>query len=371
MAHFRTSWGKIVVMMALAALAAGGISGSALAGDEEEYFIQHALQKYFDLPQSARALGMGGAIRPAETGAAALFGNPAGLARMERAETTLSYDYHQISGEEFLSPGGTAQFDDIEEDLDQWSLQTAFPLSKEYYATLGVGLSLYDTDVDDSVDTETDGWRLHLAYAGAANEDLDLGISLAYLHDEEDNDFADYEMDSGLLIEPGLMYRVNEDLVLGLSLFLGLGDTESDIITGLDGDGDRLSFGVEAGLGWQAGEKTLVAVSLDLTSYDHDADVEGIEADENGHAIGVHLGIEQTEVFEWLDLRAGYRFQYIDYDFDDSGVVTDLSDDIDIHALSAGFTILPCEYFSLDGGVEYRFVGDDDFSGVVRMNFFF
>jgi len=303
MAYFRTSWGKIVVMMALAVLVAGGISGSALAGDEEEYFIQHALQKYFDLPQSARALGMGGAIRPVETGAAALFGNPAGLARVERAEAALSYGYHQISGEEFLSPGGTPQFDDIEEDLDQWSLQTAFPLSKEYYATLGVGLSFYDTDVDDSVDTETDGWRLHLAYAGAANEELDLGIALAYLHDEEDNDFADYEMDSGLSIEPGLIYRVNEDLVLGLSLFLGLGDTESDIITGLDGDGDRLSFGVEAGLGWQAGEKTLVAASLDLTSYDHDADVEGIEADENGHAIGLHLGIEQTEVFEWLDLH--------------------------------------------------------------------
>jgi hypothetical protein len=366
-----TSLGKIAVIMALAALAAGGISDPASAGDEEEYFIQHALQKYFDLPQSARALGMGGAIRPVETGAAALFGNPAGLARVERAEAALSYGFHQISGEEFLSPGGTPQFDDIDEDLDRWSLQAAFPLSKEYYATLGVGVSFYDTDVDDSVDTETDGWRLHLAYAGAVNEDLDLGIALSYLRDKEENDFADYEMDSGWLIEPGLMYRVNDNLILGLSLFLGFGATESDIVTGLKGDGDRRSVGVEAGLGWQAGEKTLIAASLDLTSYDHDADVEGIEAGENGHAIGVHLGIEQTEVFEWLDLRAGYRFQYIDYDFAASGVVTALSDDIDIHALSAGFTILPCDYFSLDGGMEYRFVGDDDFSGVVRLNFFF
>lgn len=371
MTGFGTSLRKIVVIGALAALAAGGIVSVASAGDAEEYFIQHALQKYFDLPQSARGLGMGGAIRPVETGAAALFGNPAGLARVERAEAAFSYGYHQISGEEFLSPPGTPRFDNIDEDFDRWSLQAAIPLSKEYYATLGVGLAFHDSDVDDSVDTETDGWSLHLAYAGAANEDLDLGIALSYIRDKEENDFADYEMDSGWLIEPGLIYRINDDLVLGLSLFLGFGDTESDIVTGLKGDGDRLSFGVETGLGWRAGENTLIAVAMDLTRYDHDADVGGIKADEDGHAIGLHLGIEQTEVFEWLDLRAGYRFQYIDYDFDDSGVVTDLSDEIDIHALSGGFTIVPCDYFALDGGVEYRFIGDGDLSGVIRLNFFF
>ena len=105
-------------------------------------FIQRAQKRYFDLPQSARQIGMGGSTVPTTRDLSALFGNPAGLGWLEMYEISLNYRYEQISGDEFPLPPGSPDFDSVDEDIHNGYILGAVPISGGYYGVLGLGLSL-------------------------------------------------------------------------------------------------------------------------------------------------------------------------------------------------------------------------------------
>ena len=118
------SWRSYLTLGVLLLLSFGIEGGIALAGDDaEEFFIQHQQRRYFDLPMSARTLGMGGSILPTARDASSVFGNPAGLGWLDKMELSLSYSRDRISGEEFPIPAGTPNFRDIDEDFNEGFFQ--------------------------------------------------------------------------------------------------------------------------------------------------------------------------------------------------------------------------------------------------------
>lgn len=372
---------KRIILMGgalVVALTVGSLLGQPVfAGDEEEeFFIQRAQNRYFDLPQSARHIGMGGSSAPTTRDVSALFTNPAGLGWLYQVELSLNYRYEQISGDEFPLPPGSPDFDSVDEDIHNGYFIGAVPLEAGYYGVLGLGLSLYDSDVDDSIDTDTDGFRLHLGYGYMVDDMWSIGYALTYLNDNEDSDWVDYEMDNAWRNEVGIQVRPDDLWTIGLTGFYAFGDAKSDIRLAGDQDGDRDSWGLSAGVSWQAWEKTLLAAAIDYTDYNLDADVTntalGLDenVDEDGESWGIHLGVEHA-FCDWFTGRLGYRFRSNEFDFEDAGAATKLSGDADFSAASAGFQLMANEVSSIDYGVEYRWVGDGDFTHSIGVSFRF
>ena len=130
-----------------------------------------------------------------------------------------------------------------------------------------------------------------------------------YHADELDSDYNDHEMDDGLRNALGIQCRPDDQWTVGLSGFYAFGDPESDMEILGDQDGDRESWGIQGGVGWQALERTLVAASVDYTDYNLDADVVNLglgvdeEVDQDGKSWGLHLGVEQA-----VNMNGGHAF---------------------------------------------------------------
>jgi len=336
------------------------------ADDAKDYFIQSAQRRHFDLPQDARAVGMGGSSVPTTADVSSLLGNPAGLGWLEKYELSLSYRYDGLSGDEYPPPATS-----IDDALHTEILQLAIPLCEGELGVLGLGGTLYQSDIDDAVDTDKDGFTLHLAYAKSLCDTWSLGYALSYYNDEEDSNFADYEMDFGLSNRLGVQFRPSECVLLGLDGFYAFGDTDSDVFGNQDGDRD--SWGLNLGVSYQILERTLLAASVDYTDYDVDGHIRnaavGINqnVDEDGRGWGTHLGAEQG-LTDWLALRGGYRYKDNDYDF---RAMKPLSGSANYHALSTGAGFKIGENMGIDYGFEYRFVGDGDLTQTVTAKYKF
>ncbi len=277
---------------------------TAFADDKKDYFIQHAQNKYFDTPVSARSLGMGGSDLPTMVNASSLFSNPAGLGWLVRPALSLNYAFDEISGEDFPQVYG------IDEDLNIAFLQGACPIKGGEWGVFGGGFTMYNTDVSNRIDTETDGFSIHAAYGLQLNPEWSAGYSFAYFDDEEENDYTDYEMDDGFRNTAGIQFRPSEEWMIGLYGFYAFGDPESEIVLLGEQDGDRDSWGINIGAAWRAQEKTLIAVSFDYTDYELDSTIVnpalGVNevVDEEGKSFGVSVGVEHS-FLDCLDGRLG------------------------------------------------------------------
>jgi hypothetical protein len=372
---------RVLVLLAPAIVLASTLP--AAADEAEEYASQQAVRLYFDLPENARTFGMAGSSVATSQDVSGLFGNPAGLGWLPGVEIAVTLGFDKISGEEFLASDepSSSDFDNVGQDFGGGHLQVGMPIEEGSGGVLGMGVSLIGSDVDDQYRTDTDGFRLHIGYGKRIDEDLTLGYALSYHRLDHVNDFVDCSLESAYRHTLGLEYRLDERWMLGVFGFYGRGDWDCDWqqpYLDVNVDADRQSLGANMGIFWQALERTGVAASVDYTDYETDADVGesmgylGEDVNEEGYSLGARAGIEQ-EIKEWLDLRGGYRFQHIDYDFHDSGVATSLSGTNSYHAVTAGLGLsrLGETEIELAYGIEYRFIGDGDFTHVITLAFRF
>lgn len=350
------------------------LASAGWSGDVEDFFIQHHQDRYFDFPQDARTLSLGGSNLPTAADLSSVFGNPAGMGFIDSCGLSTTYSHNEISGEEFLLDAGQSNFRGVEEDYDVGTVRLVLPIRAG--GTLGLGWSGWDSDVNDFEDTSTEKNIFQIGYGARLNECMSFGYSLSYFHDEVDAEWGDYEMDDGFRHTFGLQCRPNSSMTWGFSGFFASGDPESDVAIIGSQDGDRDSWGLELGTSYQVFERTRFTGSVDYTEYELDANQVNhhLQLDENvdesGKSWTFRTGVEQR-CCDWMVARAGYYYRDNEYDFNDGGVASSLSESADYHALSTGFGFDLRKNLTLDYAFQYRFIGDGDITNTVTATFHF
>ncbi len=319
----------------------------AFADGVEDYYHQQNQQRFFNYPQSARTLGAAGSSAVTSSGSFATVANPAGLGWMRDAEVSGTYGYEQLTG------NSSSDYSDIESETNSGDVLAAFPIMPYSNATpaggnIGFGWSGYNGDVNSSTDN-TDGYRLHLAYAKAISDETSLGYSISYHNDEIKDSIWDSEEDDGVKQTVGAQFKTGDTTTVGVSTFYGFGTAE-----GNDGneDADRSSWGAELGLAEQLAETTLLTTSVDYANYNTD------NGNPDTYGWGFKVGIEEA-LTDWLKARAGYRYQAnMDGIFDHDA-------NAKYNAVAFGLGVKLAESLFVDYGAEYRHVGDGDWSHLI------
>jgi len=338
----------------------------AVADGKQDFYIQQATRRYFNLPQNARTFGMAGSSVVTSQDSSSVIGNPAGLGFMKEAEISGTYEYEKVSGREQPS------YARIDEDIDNGHALGAFPLAPNYeaypdFGNLGLGWSGYRSDVNDSYGTETDGYRIHAAYGKALNDSWSAGYGFTYVNDQLNNDVVNYGMDNGYKHTVGVQNKVSDALTLGASVFYGSGEPTRDIEAGggpaIHQTLHTKSYGGETGLSYDFGS-TLLATSLDWEEYEQNATSDA-GGNESGRSFAARIGIEQ-EIFDWLVGRLGYRYQGNIYFFGDESE-SDLTGTAKYNAASWGAGMWLGNHVRMDYGGEYRWVAYNDFANTVSL----
>lgn len=368
--------GAGVVVGVLCAVAAA-LPGSARADAQTDFYFQEAIDRYFNQPQTARTLAMGGSSRVTSTTSVSVVSNPAGLGLMKLGDLSATYSYDRISGREF--PDYQYRIED-KEHIGQALL--ALPIGPELdalprYGNFGIGWSQDWSDYDgDSYRGESDTYRVTAAYAKALDDDLSVGYSLTYLNDDYRSDLASYDMTNGFRYTLGVLARYSDDLLAGLSLFIGHGTHDLSLAGGAgSGESDHIEVGFDVGGAYGLG-KTLLTGSIDYAYYDSD----GVDAvsdpriwfggSEEGHVFNIRVGVEHP-LTEWLLARAGYRYAGLsDYEWE-RPELGELNGSAKYNAWSLGAgVVISTSYryvpvIRLDYGVEYRAIAHDDWQHMV------
>jgi long-subunit fatty acid transport protein len=347
---------KALLGVAGALALTSGVSSVARADGVQDFYVQLAHQRFYANPQSARSWGMGGSINSVSHDSSNVLQNPAGLGWMEDAEVSAAYGYETITGND------RDTFADIEQEFDSGYAVGAFPIVPTLdglpeYGTFGLGWSGFDSDVDDSLNTETDGYRLHFAYGVAVNPYWSVGYSLSYNDQTQENDVSRIEGDDGYRHTMGVQYKHSDVWTFGSSLFIAQGDPTVSV-GNLSSDIDQDSIGFDVGAAYLYQQGTLVGMQIDYVSYDAEGDIGGVSLNEDGDAMGVRLGVEQ-DLNEWSKGRLGYRYQSnFEYDFDRDEAASGTAK---FNAISFGAGVF-WDHLRLDYGAEYRWIADGDWS---------
>ena len=166
---------------------------------------------------------MGGSSVATSTDSSSTIGNPAGLGMMKKGDVSVSVGVNDISGNEF--PSGPS----IKEEETSGSVLAAVPLGPVKddlpdFGNLGFGWTGRSGDFgDDTLDTDTDGYQVALAYGAALDKDMSVGYGLTYNTDKVRADIYDYKMSNGFNHTVGLQNKVDEDLTVGAQVNLGHG----------------------------------------------------------------------------------------------------------------------------------------------------
>ena len=276
--------------------------------ESRAYFIQHAANKFFDLPLSAKSVSMGRAFSPVSRDVWSVYENPAGLADAKRPSLTAQYMYDELNGEDYLGPSCPPFSSDIEENLHEGSILTSYPIRETKYGVLGFGASGRFSDVDDTYHTDTERWTVTAAYGLKLASNLNAGYAVSYRNDSEDNRYVHYRMEDGIRQDIGLQWIPEETWIAGIHGYYGFGSIDSRIAGAGSQNGDRDAFGVEAGIAksFPAGTTLVFAVRYD--DYDLDAAVNRPlpiqNVDETGHTWSFLAGVEQA-ITDRFSIRGG------------------------------------------------------------------
>jgi long-subunit fatty acid transport protein len=392
----------LVVFMAVFSV----LGSAAVAEDTADWIVSSHLDRYFQIPQTARVVGMGGSSWVTSSDISSIAGNPAGLGFVTRPELGLTYSHGWYTGDEqvpsFLvnkAPG----FDDVgaKAKKNAGGLQLICPCCRSCCSSCGVGGGCNvcggsgscwsggrgvlgfdgwydDTGFSDFGGTDGNRYRLTAAYGYALNDCFSLGYSLSYFNDDISSNHWDYTLDDGLRHSAGAQLRLGDCGVLGLNSYFAYGNPEvSSPGLGTD-EGDLDSWGIELGYACQVLPQTLFATSIDYTEDQFDGvfyamDQEELRnIDEEISGWGFHLGVEQNYNDMFLP-RLGYRYQDWDYSNETQGEFFHGSEDYvsSYHAISTGIGWIYNENLTLDYGVEYRFLGDGDVNNTITAKFHF
>lgn len=349
-------------------LAVGCTAMNASADGLSDFYQQLAQQRYFNHPVSPRSLGMGG-VTTVTHDSSNVLSNPAGLGWMQDAEVSVAY------GRDYVSGNDINNFQEIQQDLDSGYAVGAFPIAPTIdglpeWGNVGFGWSGWRSDVDDTVNIETDGYRIHAAYAKAINPQWSFGYSATYSDNTQETDIGSIEADDGWKHTIGAQWKPDRAWTFGATFFNGQSDADYNTQT-LAGQPvsftlDQDSFGGDIGFGYEWDEQTLLVGQIDYVSYDSEGGLNGQSFNEDGESWGFRTGIEHAFTDDFRG-RAGYRYQAnLDYDFD---AAPELNGTAKFNAVSAGIGWDIGDFLRLDYGTEYRWIADGDWSHWVSASF--
>lgn len=372
--------GRVIILAtAVLVVLTGAFTAQTWAGgDEEEFLIQHSEMKYFRFPAGARVVGMGGAFTAIGGDPSSVYGNPAGLGTINQLHLRFNYVFDEISGHLPTGQPSPPNRPGIEEDIHGPSALLAVPNPWcPMGGTFGLGFNNYWYDVDGPGDTDGHGQTYMAAYGLPLSEQFFVGYGFGFYQQEQDREtnvlFNQIGgSDEGRLYSHrlGLLFRPINPVLVGTVLTYGYGDSERSLHDGGPGfDADHQYYNIRVGASWQMLEKTLLASDMEyshtvIDSYRYIPNA--VNLGEEGDAFGLHLGVEQG-VTDWLCLRAGYRYHIDEYDFNGA---PDMNDRISYNAFSAGAG-LDFDWLNLDYALEYRNIGDGDWSNVLSTGFKF
>lgn len=355
------------------------LPGISAASPRSEFYIDQALQRYFSMPNDARALSMAGSEALLCRSSFCNYSNPAGLGFARSSQIEISASNASITGVAHLSE------DAIEQVQDEAFIAGLIPLGESSdqadgpeYGVLGLGLSRYKGETNDPINTTPDGHRRTLSYGRTIGEHTALGYSLSFIDDQLRSDYADLHSHARFSHIFGLQSRPAENWELGAVFHLGIGqsDTEdfrfkSNGLTHLKQYTPSLAIKREF-------EKFFITASLDRTILRSKGNLDGyqrmvvIGGDEKGSVSNFRLGTQIT-AFRGYFIRAGYRYVYGNYQFLRSDLA-DLSGDLRGSAISAGFAAdlgFVVDGALLEYGAEYQRFGRGDWLHTVSLSYIF
>jgi len=307
-----------------------------------DYYAHYNRQRFYELQLSPRSAAMGGAYSALQGGDEALLGNPAAFGFLEKPYLSLGFDYQEVASDvTLLDPNFP-----LEAKSEFWDAGIGGAYPFEWGA---VGL-LYSYREDD-MSTDGDAFSM----VGFLNQEADLerhqvSVGAGYRIDEQwavgyRYSYIDWELDTQFNItrpapgvfatvseefqghrnQVGVQYKMNRNLAFGIDGYYGIGDRDSDQM----GDADADSWAIRGGVAWRFLEDIPLLVALDLNYENRELD--GGFNDNEEDYFGLHLGAEY-EVYENLFLRAGYKFEDIEFD----SPVTNINEEPSISGYSAG-----------------------------------
>ncbi len=356
------------------------------ADEIEEWIVESRLDRYYDLPKTARVVGMGGASLVTSSDISSVFGNPAGLGFVVGPEVGITYSHDEFSGTDFSyepfnyqdpdKAAGDPIYRGSKARKNMGGLQLVLPCYSR--GVFGFGLWVDDADYSDIEDTDARRYILNAGYGYKVNDCLSIGYSLNYFNDDLDDDWGDYELEDGFRHNFGLQLRPCQGMTFGASTYFAHGNPETSISHFGSDEDDLDAWGVEFGYSWQVLPCTLLAASVDYQDRDgsgmiyapNQDEVQRFNEDIKGW--GFHVGMEQN-YRDCLFPRLGYRYQTNDYDYSQYGEYfrDNGSFDANYHAVSWGLGWAYNCNLSLDYAMEYRFIGDGDINNTVTARFHF
>jgi opacity protein-like surface antigen len=371
---------KTIIQSSLLILCGGTLTllpPSGFADGPQDFHFQRATERYMDLPENARTFGMAGSSVLISGDSSSVVGNPAGMGWMEDGEASVSYGRNSISGRELPS------YNEIEQEENMGQVLFTHPLGPvgnglPDYGNIGFGWSGYESDTDDTIDSQTDGYRITAGYAMPISDQWSLGYALSYFNDSLESNLFDYPMTDGFRHTVGVQRNADNDWLFGSTAFIGHGTHDAEIFSlGTNTESDVLEVGLGVGVGTRPwGPATLLAAAVEYRHYDTDGEIsvapDGVTVggDEEGDVMFARVGIEHN-VTDRVALRAGYKYAALfDYDWERDG----LDGSAKYNAWSAGAGVdFPMhdawiKAIRLDYGVEYRAVGNDDWQHLVTVS---
>ena len=373
----RTAKQTTIMFVACALAVLLALTGSVWADGRRDYYTQQGQARYLNFPQEARAFGMAGSSVVTSTDSASVVGNPAGIGLNRGGDISVTYGHNDVSGNQhpgyersdFSDNSGMALM-----DLPLGPASDGLP----FYGNFGLGWSGYTGDSQDTIDSDTRGYRLSAVYAKALTDTLSVGYGLGYFNDDLESDLAQYDTSTGFRHTFGVVNQLG-NLRIGGDFFFGFSRYNLTTADGLvDNNSDAREIGFDLGASYQLGA-TLLALSVDYQNYDTSGETEDLDpaivsgGDEEGDYFGVRVGIEH-KFCDYFSGRLGYRYSgNHNYEFDRADLGP-LSGSAKYNAWTAGAGfILPVngefvKSVKLDYGVEYRHVGYEDWQHVVTLS---
>lgn len=350
------------------------LSASAFASPKSDFYIQQALDRYFTLPQDARALSLAGFGLNCQD-SACIFLNPAGLSSVTSPELGLSAGASERGGKDILTE------ESIEQSENQGYGIISFPLgprqeNKSKYGTIAAAYSRYEGETNDTVNSTPDGHRRTIGYGFAPMKSFSLGYSLTFYDDQLRSDFADLHSQARFLHFFGIQVAPRDDIKLGATFKLGDGNSDTeDFFRQPDGLSHVEQYSSDFGLTKEFDDFTF-STSAGYSHYSSKGNLNDtsqgvvIGGDEGGESYNVRVA-GQISPWENLFLRTGVAYEYTHYRFNRADLEA-LSGDLQGPRLSAGVgylfgPTLGASNIRLDSGLSYATVGDGTWRYLVTL----
>ncbi len=307
----------------------------------KDFSYQAVTQYYFPQPTlDARSTAMAGANQFTSLASNLVISNPANTGLMKDAHGSVSYSNDRISYD------GDSYSDELK--ADRVGIYLSLPIGPYTdalpdYGNITFGWrgdwAEFDSGQDNTHHSVTVG------YAKAINDSFSLGYALTWHRAEIDD--SDLRNDS-LRHSFGALYRVAEKTHVGFGGHYSH-TTDEEIFSGGGSELDLTSWGVNLGVEHTYDFGLTTAAGVDYTNYDLDYD--------DGSAYNLRLGVEYP-LGDTVAVRAGYRY-FAGNDLNSLGGGSDAN--VKYNAFSGGVGVNFGSWGSLNYGLEYRRVGDDDF----------